>query len=151
MIGRIVKKIFVKNKPSPTSSSSNQDLKIRDKSKELAGFLQRKIEQITEEFSSIKEKCQDLQQTNYDLGIKHLENGRLPEAIIRFRIIKKFWPDNLDAKYQLAYCLSLKDKFNEAKQTLEELLEKSPNYDSKARDLLNHVNGSIKKEAADSE
>ncbi len=87
----------------------------------------------------MKEKTKDLRSSNYELGLKHLENERLSEAIVRFRIIKKFWPDFYEAYYQLAYCLVLKGKPYEARKSLIELLEKQPNFNPIANELLNYI------------
>jgi len=142
MIGNILKKLVGKSDKKPKKESKSEKLaeNLRKKSEELTQFLGDKIESVREEFFSIREKTKNLRQTNYDLGIKHLENGHIDEAIIRFKIIRKFWPDVVDAQYQLAYCLALKEKFTEAKKVLDELLRKNPDYDQKAHDLLDRIN-----------
>ena len=73
-------------------------------------------------------------------GSKHLANGKLSEAIFRFRFTKKMWPDFFDAYYSLAYCLVLNKKLIEAKKHLEELLAKKPDYNPKAKALLDMIN-----------
>jgi len=142
MIGNILKKLVGKSDKKPKEESKSEKLaeNLRKKSEELTQFLGDKMESVREEYFSIREKTKNLRQTNYDLGMKHLENGHVDEAIIRFKIIRKFWPDVVDAKYQLAYCLVLKEKFKEAKEVLDELLSKNPDYDQKAHDLLDHIN-----------
>jgi len=142
MIGNILKKLVGKSDKKPKEESKSEKLaeNLRKKSEELTQFLGDKMESVLEEYFSIREKTKNLRQTTYDLGMKHLENGHVDEAIIRFKIIRKFWPDVVDAKYQLAYCLVLKEKFKEAKEVLDELLSKNPDYDQKAHDLLDHIN-----------
>jgi tetratricopeptide (TPR) repeat protein len=142
MIGNILKKLVGKsdNKQKEEPKSEKLAENLRKKSEELTQFLGEKMESVREEYFSIREKTKNLRQTNYDLGMKHLENGHVDEAIIRFKIIRKFWPDVVDAQYQLAYCLVLKEKFKEAKKVLDELLSKNPDYDQKAHDLLDHIN-----------
>ena len=142
MIGNILKKLVGKSDKKPKEEPKRENLaeNLRKKSEELTQFLGDKIESVREEYFSIREKTKNLRQTNYDLGIKHLENGHIDEAIIRFKIIRKFWPDVVDAQYQLAYCLALKEKFKEAKKVLDQLLSKNPDYDQKAHDLLDHIN-----------
>lgn len=125
-------------KPEALSTSLAQSL--REKSGKLSQFFSDKLAFAQDEFFSIKEKCQDLRQTNFDLGMKHLDDGALPEAIFRFRLIKKFWPDYFDAYYQLAYCLALRENVTEAQKVLTELLNKDPNYDPIAKELLAHLN-----------
>ncbi len=142
MIGNILKKLVGKSDKKPKEEPKSEKLaeNLRKKSEELTQFLGDKMESVREEYFSIREKTKNLRQTNYDLGMKHLENGHIDEAIIRFKIIRKFWPDVVDAQYQLAYCLVLKEKFKEAKKVLDELLSKNPDYDQKAHDLLDHIN-----------
>jgi len=142
MIGNILKKLVGKSDKKPKEASKGEKLaeNLRKKSEELTEFLGDKMELVREEYFSIREKTKNLRQTNYNLGIKHLENGHVDEAIIRFKIIRRFWPDVIDAQYQIAYCLVLKEKFKEAKKVLDELLNKNPDYDQKAHDLLDHIN-----------
>ena len=99
-------------------------------------------EEMEHEKSLIKEKMKDLHSTNFELGLKHLENGRLKDASIRFFLMRKFWPDDPDAYFQHAYCLILRNKNEAAKKVLEELLRKNPNYDPKANELLEHIKNS---------
>ena len=142
MIGNILKKLVGKSDKKLKEASKGEKLaeNLRKKSEEFTQFLGDKMESVREEYFSIREKTKNLRQTNYDLGIKHLENGHVDEAIIRFKIIRRFWPDVIDAQYQIAYCLVLKEKFKEAKKVLDELLNKNPDYDQKAHDLLDHIN-----------
>lgn len=141
MIKFLFRKITGKKDPKdPQSSGAKLAVKLRENSEKLTGFLGEKFELAQEEYSSIKEKCKDLRSTNYNLGMRHMENGNLPEAIFRFKIIKKFWPDNYDAYYQLAYCLTLQEKFLEARKVLEELLSKKPDFNPVASELLVRLN-----------
>lgn len=113
---------------------------LKNKTGQFSDFISQKYDDAWEELSIIREKCKDLRQTNYELGLMHLENGHLSEAIFRFRIIKRFWPNCFDAHYQLAYCLALKEKYPAAKKVLISLLEKDPSSETIARELLNKLN-----------
>ncbi|MES2677641.1 MAG: tetratricopeptide repeat protein [Pseudomonadota bacterium] len=115
-----------------TSEVENSAHKI-DK---LSGFFGKIFDNIVAEFHIIKEKSQDLSTTNYNLGIQHLEDGDLKEAIFRFKITKKFWPNNYDAYYQLIICLILNHDFDEAQIVIEDLLEKCPAYQEKIDQIL---------------
>lgn len=150
MIGNFIKKLIGKSK-TEESAGARFAIALRHKVEKTSGFLAEKTKLAHREFSIIREKCKSLRETNYKLGLKHLENGHLRDAIFRFRFIKKFWPDMLDAHYQLAYCLTLNNKLGEAKQILEELLAKEPGYDTKARELLNHINATIKSRSSDAQ
>lgn len=146
MIGDIFKKIFgIKNNQGEISDGeqASKTSGLGKKITKLTEFYDEKTELVKNEFFSIKNKCKNLRETNYALGLKHLQNGNLSEAIFRFRFIKKFWPDLFDAHYQLAYCLALKNKSAEAKKILEELLRKKPDYDQKAKELLERINKGI--------
>ena len=54
-------------------------------------------------------------------------------------MVKKFWPDNYEACYQLAYCLILANKFNKAEQIIDELLKAKPDYRGKVEELINSI------------
>ncbi|MSP33293.1 MAG: tetratricopeptide repeat protein [Rickettsiales bacterium] len=114
--------------------------KMQDKARNFTNFLKTKIQETKDEFGDIKTKVSKLLETNYNLGLKHLEKGNISDAIFRFRFIKKFWPEHFDAYYQLAYSLSLNKRPFEAKKILTELLVKKPDYDLKAQDLLDKIN-----------
>ncbi len=139
-----IKKLLGKSQPQEVETKENLisglASGLRDKSEKFSQFLGSSINEARKEYLSIKEKCQDLHQTNFDLANRHLEKGNLSEAIFRFRFVKKFWPHDFDAYYQLAYCLVLKNKPEKAKEVLEDLLEKDPNYDPVANELLEHLN-----------
>ena len=135
-----VKKI-IGIKKNPDSPTANQDIKtdLTNKLSQFSSFVSKKINEAIEEYHVIRKKMQNLYQTNYDLGMRHLERGNLSEAVFRFRIIKKFWPDKYEAYYQLAYCLILLKKPHKAKIVIDELLMKNPDYKSKVAELLNSI------------
>jgi len=139
-----IKKFLAKPKENAAQEKkglvSNLTFGISEKSEKFSQLITNGFSSACEEYFSIKEKCQDLHTANFNLGNKHLEKGNLSEAIFRFRFIKKFWPDDFDAHYQLAYCLVLKNKYRKARAVLEELLEKEPNYNPIAKELLAHLN-----------
>lgn len=89
-----------------------------------------------------KEKFKNLYQTNYNTGMFHLEHGNLWDASLRFKIIKKFWPDKLEAQYQYAICLVLEDMKDDAISLLKDILKKDENY-SDAKQLLNDLENNI--------
>lgn len=145
MLGNLFK-IFKKSKEEEKKKDAAISEKIADslkeKSEDFSKFLSEKIDFIQDEFKIITKKTKNLRTTNHLLGLKHLENGKLPEAIFRFRFMTKIWPDYEDAQFLLAYCLTLNKKPKEAKKILEKLLAKNPNYDHKAKDLLDNINSS---------
>lgn len=104
---------------------------LSEKIGKLSNLFDDGLNYVVSEYTSIKEKSKDLSATNLNLGMKYLEEGNINEAIFRFKITKKFWPDNYEAWYQLIICLILKEKFEEAEKLMRELSEKSPEYKAK--------------------
>lgn len=109
---------------------------VKQKSQSVFDFIVSRFGVIEKEINSIKGKSKNLLETNYNLGLKHLEKGNLSDAIFRFKFIKKFWPHHLDAHYQLAYCYFLKKNFPQSQQLLKELVALDPSYQQKAEELL---------------
>lgn len=141
MIGGIVKKIFLKKSKKEQSQESFVD-SFKQKSQQLSKALSDHYSSVKQELVTMHAKCGNLLETNYNLGLKHIENGNISDAIFRFRFIKKFWPDHLDSLYQLSYCLALNKKLQEAKQVAEELLSKDPNHQS-GKELLELLNANL--------
>ncbi len=140
MLNGIVKNVFSKKSKKTENTGEKFAVELKSKSQNLLSFTNQKIEQAKDEFFTIKGKFNNLLETNYKLGLKHLENGNLSEAIFRFRFINKFWPNHLDSYYQLAHCLVLKNKFPEAKKVLETLVNKDSQYGNNVKELLDLIN-----------
>ena len=68
----------------------------------------------------------------------HLEHGNLWDAAFRFKIIKKFWPNKLEAQCKYAYCLILQGLNSDATVLLNEILRKDSNC-SEAKELLEKI------------
>lgn len=143
MIGGLVKKLFFKNSKKEEEEKNNLALALREKSAELYEGIGNKIKTLQDDVVTMKYKYDNLLETNYNLGLRHIENGNLSDAIFRFRFIKKFWPQCYDAYYQLAYCLILNKKAEEAQEILEELVSKDPNH-QQGRELLNLIESDLK-------
>jgi len=148
MFGRIFKKLTGKS-DKVENTGAKFGAKLRQKAAEFNTFVSDRVQLVQDEFFTIRSKCGNLRETNYNLGLKHLEKGNLSDAIFRFRFIKKFWPDLFDAYYQLAYCLVLNKESQKAKLILEELLQKKPDFDSKAKDLLERINSGTTQPTSD--
>ncbi len=137
MIKKLLKKLFgIKSEGREESKLSNM---LHEKSSKLQKFFEDKSDFIHQEYYVIKKKLENLRETNYNQGLKYLEKGDVRDAIFRFRIVHKFWPDLLDAHYQLAYALMLNNKPHKARMILQDLLHNHPDYDSKARELLSRI------------
>jgi tetratricopeptide (TPR) repeat protein len=153
MLGRFFKSLFFSqsNKADKTANESigkKLAVDLKENSGGFIDFVAKKTNELKEEFFVVKDKLNNLLETNYQLGLKHLKNDHLNEAIFRFRFIKKFWPDHLDSYYQLAYCLVLKNEFNKSKKVLEELIAKNPNYGDHVKELLDMMNAAQGQEQA---
>lgn len=112
---------------------------VKQKSQSIFDFIISRFSVVEKEINLIRGKSKNLLQTNYDLGLKHLEKGNLSDAIFRFKFIKKFWPHHLDAHYQLAYCYFLKKNFQQTQIILKELVSLDPSYQKKADELLDKI------------
>lgn len=116
---------------------------FQDKLGKAQKFFEEKTDLVKQEYGLVRKKLENLSETNYQQGLKYLEKGDVRDAILRFRIVIRFWPEYVDAHYQLAYCLMLNGKISKAKKTLEHLLQLHPEYDRKAYDLLELINQKI--------
>lgn len=59
-------------------------------------------------------KSQDLTKTNYELGILHLKNGNLSDAILRFKLVNFFSENYQKTNYHLARCFQYNLEFDKA-------------------------------------
>lgn len=140
-IFKSARKVFDFHKPglekdTPKSGGEARQPSSTNKIDELSNLINKAIAGAIAEYNIIREKMKNLSQTNYDLGMKYLNEGNLKEAIFRFRITKKFWPNNYDAYYQLVYCLILEHNFDKAQLVIDDLLQKNPSYKSRIDQLI---------------
>lgn len=123
------------------ASSLNSQKENNGNIAKLKNFANLNYSNLTEEYNLIKNKFDNLLETNYNQGLNHLSNNKISEAIFRFRFIKKFWPNHFDSYYQLAICYLKKEKTAEAKNILQELFTKKPDYNNQdAINLFNSLN-----------
>lgn len=120
-----------KDNKQPQSTPEESKKALSAKIDKISGLLNDLTGQVVNEYKTIREKSKNLSETNLKLGMKYLEEGNLSEAIFRFKITKKFWPDNYEAQYQLIICLVLDEQFEEAEKLMNELSAKSPEYKTK--------------------
>ncbi len=139
---RSIKKITGLQKANNQEPTEDQDHKVapvqslEHKIDKVSHFMDNFFAYVVMEYQTIINKSQNLSKTNYELGIKHLEQGNLKEAIFRFKITKKFWPENYDAYYELIYCLIMEEDLEEAQKVIDELLEKRPDYKERIDQLF---------------
>ena len=124
---------------------------------EAGTILKQKISEGVKNVASSREKLKDLPGTNYELGIHHMQAGNFFDAIFRFKMVCRFAPDNIDAYYNLGRCYMFRGENEEAKKTLEHVLEKdSKHFEAKyllkkidAPEKLDSIPESIIKETVD--
>jgi thioredoxin-like negative regulator of GroEL len=126
-----------KKKEVPKKAEKQSKLKyLEGKFNQAADFFGTLPEKIMGEYEMIRKKSQNLSKTNYDLGMRHLQNGNVKEAIFRFKIIKKFWPENYQARLQLITCLLMDNQKHEAKQIAQEFIKEKPEFKQKLQEIF---------------
>lgn len=134
-----------KKKPSIENSQSGQQKTkalaefFKSKAKSVFDFTINHFDVVKKELELIKTKSQNLLESNYQLGLRHIEKGNLGDAIFRFRFIKKFWPNHYDTYIQLANCYIIKKRYNKALLVLDELTIINPTYENQAQELINKI------------
>lgn len=131
--------------PKPTLQEQ-----IKQKVEAFSSFAKTKFEEAQAETKLLRRRFSNLLESNYEVGMIHLQKGDVGDAIFRFKFIKKFWPDHLKSYYQLAYCLAIKNKDEEAQKVLQELLAKDPNFEG-AKELLKKVEDEMAQRVATKE
>ena len=106
--------------------------KIKDKIKhncfiiiDIPNFIKNKILEFKNYISDCKYKFSHIAETNYQLGIDHLYRGNLNDALLRFKLVDKFFnPNNSKVYYQLGLVYFLKNNYRQAIEYLEKSNEK---------------------------
>lgn len=112
--------------------SDNKDKEIvkkpstKERFHQTLNLIEDKVSNALSESQIVREKLKDLQKTNYDLAIEHLRNGNIKEAIFRFKIVRKFWPQNYAAHLDLIYCYLILDEEENANDAIDYLLYLEP-------------------------
>jgi len=139
----MIKRFFKKIVGIRSDEDSKLAESLRNNANKFQEFTEEKISFVKQEYQLIKKKLDNLAETNYQQGLKYLAKGDIRDAILRFRIVVKFWPNEYpDAYYQLAYSLILHNKSDKAKVVLEHFLRDHPSYSHKARELLDKIDKS---------
>ena len=85
-----------------------------------------------------KIKLNDLSKANFDLGIYHLNKGNLNDAILRFKLVKRFGHQYDDIDYFLGRCYLEKLKYSKAKILFENyIIKNNPKFLEEAKYCLN--------------
>ena len=86
-----------------------------------------------------KQKIDNLYKTNYDIAMFHLRRGNFSDANLRLKIMEKFYPNDINIKYNSAICFLAMNKKNKAIKKLEEILKINPEI-KEIQDLLSEIN-----------
>jgi SAM-dependent methyltransferase len=89
------------------------------------------INSLYDSFLEVREKLKNIKQANLDLGSYHFENNHHSDAILRYKIIKLFYPDVKIASYFIGRCYIEIRKYKKAESYLKTYLESG---DLKMRD-----------------
>jgi predicted TPR repeat methyltransferase len=82
---------------------------------QLCKFLTEKFFSSARWFIVARDKMRDLKTTNMELGLFHLQNGNLNDAIFRFKFVDKFLTSgDSKAEYMLGWCYFIKQDFARA-------------------------------------
>lgn len=110
-------------------------LKSKSKIEKWTDNVSQKLDGAIKESYTIAGKLKDLHKTQYDLGCFHLKNNNLKEAIFRFKIVRKFWPDDYKNHLKLIYSYFLNKDERNADKAIQTLNNLNPNLKSKIEEV----------------
>lgn len=91
----------------------------------VPNLIKNKILGFKNYINDCKYKFNHLSETNYELGLDHLYRGNLGDALLRFKLVDKFFnPNNSKVYYQLGWTYFLKNNYPKAIEYLEKSNEK---------------------------
>ncbi|HJD55667.1 MAG TPA: methyltransferase [Rickettsia endosymbiont of Pyrocoelia pectoralis] len=91
----------------------------------IPNLIKNKILGFKNYLNDCKYKFNHLSETNYELGLDHLYRGNLGDALLRFKLVDKFFsPNNSKVYYQLGWTYFLKNNYPKAIEYLEKSHEK---------------------------
>jgi len=139
MLKFLFKKSFKKSEEHDKSKPSIKNRMI-ETGTGINSLFKDLLQKSKDEIEIIKIKCQNLLQTNFELGLKHLSEGNLSDARLRFAIMIKFWPKFTESYYHKAYVELLQNKPQKAKQTLDKFFHlQTDNVDPKFFELRQQI------------
>ncbi len=78
---------------------------------------------LKNEILSIRYKIKDLRKTNYDLGMYHYNTGNLPDALFRFKLLKRFYKDADELDYFIGRCYIERNMAEKARPYIDAYLK----------------------------
>lgn len=102
----------------------SKESNTNNKSTKFLGFLDNLYTRIKGFYQEVCSKSKNLSKTNYDLGMFHMKNGNLSDAIMRFKLVIFMKGETGMLYYNLGRCYNSMDK----QQKAEEALLKSKSF-----------------------
>ncbi len=86
--------------------------------------LKQKLVDAKNDVFEVRSKLKNMRQSNFDLGIYHLEKGNFKDAIFRFKLIDRFLDkDNPKVIYQLGIAYFMNGDYVKSKAVLEKAVQ----------------------------
>lgn len=100
-----------------TNQSKNFIISLRDKILCFFSYLRIPVDNLCSCFPKLLSKLQNVADSNLKLGLFHLEEGNINDAILRFKLVNKYLSTgNKTASYWLGWCYIIKQQFHKAEQ-----------------------------------
>ena len=97
-------------------------IKLRDYIFKIANFFSTKSGEVVYNINEIKQKSKDLTGSNLELAKMHLQNNNLFDAKLRYKIVLKISPNNVEALCGLASIYFIQKKIQKAEEYFEKAL-----------------------------
>lgn len=81
------------------------------------------VEGVKSELGSLKDRVHDLKGTNYSLGMMHYKSGNMTDALLRFKMLKKFYPEMIELDYLIGRAYIENSEDVKAKPFIESYLK----------------------------
>lgn len=140
MFGRVKSIIAGKNLSKNSSNKKPSASAIKDGANKVSSLVKDGLVNFVSDLKIMREKSKDLLKTNVNLGLKHLNDDNISDAIFRFRVVSIFWPNYVKTYYYLAHCYILKNRYRKADIAIKKLLEMDPTYSSKVQSMIAKIN-----------
>ena len=96
----------------------SKESNTNNKSTKFLGFLDNLYTRIKGFYQEVCSKSKNLSKTNYDLGMFHMKNGNLSDAIMRFKLVIFMKGETGMLYYNLGRCYNSMDKQQKAEEAL---------------------------------
>lgn len=140
MFGRL-KSIFTGRNISGISDDgkNSRTSAFKDGVGKVSSLIQENVIGFFADLKVMREKSKDLLKTNVNLGLKHLNDDKISDAIFRFTLVRLFWPNYIKSYYYLAHCYILKGRYRKADIAIRKLLEMDPSYEPKVQSMVQKI------------